>query len=158
MKTKPIEERFWPKVQRTHACWLWTGSTDGRGYGQLSSMHAKSPVKAHRVSWELANGPIPDGLSVLHACDTPGCVRPDHLFVGTQRDNMRDAAEKGRTSPIPVRKGVAHHNAKLNQRKVRRIRAMYRAGETQTAIAEAMNVTQTCVSLVLSGKTWSHVI
>jgi hypothetical protein len=73
-------------------CWIWTGSRTSRGYGQYRK------TTAHRYSWILANGPIPEGLFACHSCDVPSCVRPDHLFLGTQIDNMRDAVAKGRTA------------------------------------------------------------
>jgi len=88
--TKSIEERFWAKVEKTDDCWLWTGATFGDGYGNCSRL------RAHRVSWELANGPVPGGLCVLHHCDRPLCVRPRHLFLGTRKDNSDDKIAKGR--------------------------------------------------------------
>ena len=94
MKTKtPIMVRFWRKVDRSRECWVWTGSTSA-GYG---SFNVNGPmVGAHRFAWEWANGPIPAGLRVLHHCDNPLCVRPAHLFVGTQLENMRDMSAKNR--------------------------------------------------------------
>ena len=80
-------------------CWGWSGAKDGRGYGVLSSRDTRaslSPEKAHRVSYEKANGPISDGMIICHACDNPECTNPDHLFEGTQADNMRDCSRKGR--------------------------------------------------------------
>ena len=78
-------ERFWSKVNKTESCWLWMASTVWNGYGRFRV--GSTLQRAHRISWELYNGPIPDGLSILHSCDTPACVRPDHLFLGTQEDN-----------------------------------------------------------------------
>lgn len=95
--TPQVVSRFWAKVNKTDGCWLWTASTT-RGYGQVA-FRADGRfvmVYAHRLSWELSYGGIPAGLSVLHRCDTPRCVRPDHLFLGTQRDNLTDARQKGR--------------------------------------------------------------
>lgn len=86
----PLSERFWPKVEKTDGCWLWTANTRPNGYGLFGS------VGAHRVAYELCVGPIPSGMYVCHRCDNPACVRPDHLFVGTQLDNMRDMVTKGR--------------------------------------------------------------
>lgn len=101
---RPLAERFWKRVDRVErpdACWLWKGTKTRLGYGQIGAdaqpgIYRPAVLYAHRVAWELANGPIPTGLFVCHRCDTPGCVRPDHLFLGTQTDNMRDAAKKGR--------------------------------------------------------------
>lgn len=95
----PMVDRFWAKVQRggPDECWLWTGSlTKSGGYGQLSRSRALGPIRANRISYELHIGPIPDGLCVLHLCDTPACVNPAHLFLGTRGDNARDMARKGR--------------------------------------------------------------
>lgn len=93
-----LEERFWPKVQKTDTCWLWTASLNDRGYGQFKVLPGQghAPMKAHRFSWELHFGPIPAGLVVCHRCDVPSCVNPAHLFIGTQGDNLRDMSAKGR--------------------------------------------------------------
>lgn len=89
-----LTERFWAKVEKGDGCWLWTGATSRRGYGSVT-INGRS-VATHRASYEAYHGPIPDGLHVLHSCDTPACVNPEHLRVGTRLDNMRDRAERGR--------------------------------------------------------------
>lgn len=99
----PLDVRFWNKVDKTGDCWLWTGATkDGFPYGIIcppgGTGKGRPPIRAHRLSWEMAHGPIPRGMVVCHKCDQPRCVRPEHLFLGTQGDNVRDAAEKGRLS------------------------------------------------------------
>lgn len=98
------ECRFWAKVDKRGPddCWLWSGATIEFGHGQFSS--GKRNVYAHRYSWEMANGPIPDGLYVLHKCDVPACVNPSHLFLGTQTENMADMRRKGRGSKPPRRR------------------------------------------------------
>lgn len=101
---RTLEERFWQKVNKAGPlhptlgtpCWVWTASGDGHGYGRIATTMAQGPVKVHRVSWELHNGPIPPGLHVLHRCDNPPCVNPAHLFLGTFSDNMMDKCLKGR--------------------------------------------------------------
>src|SRR5438132_871214 len=95
-RTKPLNvEAFWKRVQKTEGCWLWTASVKGPEcpYGTFSAGGTRA---VHRISYELAFGAIPAGMFVLHDCDTPLCVRPDHLFLGTQQDNMRDMIRKGR--------------------------------------------------------------
>jgi hypothetical protein len=89
------EARFWAKVEKTDSCWLWQGAKDRSGYGNFC-LPGPRYTKAHRVAWLLETGVFPTGLLVCHHCDTPGCVRPDHLFLGTPLDNNRDCQAKGR--------------------------------------------------------------
>lgn len=89
-----IISRFWSKVDKTSGCWVWTASRSGNGYGQFRLDGHNRP--AHRLAWELTHGAIPEGAFVLHECDNPPCVRPDHLFLGDQSLNMADMAGKGR--------------------------------------------------------------
>lgn len=91
----PVAQRFWTKVQKSGGCWLWTGTVTRWGYGQILGPH-RVPLTASRVAWELMHGPIPKGLQVHHHCDVPLCVRPDHLWLGTQAENLADARRKGR--------------------------------------------------------------
>lgn len=92
--SKNIQERFFSFVEKTESCWNWTGSMRENGYGQFSL--ANKPIKAHRVSWLIFNGIIPTNKYILHKCDNRKCVRPDHLFVGTQKDNIADMICKKR--------------------------------------------------------------
>lgn len=95
MMTDYDRNRFWIKVRRSRGkgCWLWGAGCFASGYGAFA-WNGKT-WRAHRLMWELTNGPIPAGMHVLHTCDTPACVRPDHLFLGTHGDNMRDRWRKG---------------------------------------------------------------
>jgi hypothetical protein len=90
-------ERFWGRVRKTDGCWLWTGAVGDSGYGQL--LIAGRLVGAHRYSYAMVNGPIPGAMEVLHKCDTPPCVNPAHLFLGTQAENIQDMFNKGRARP-----------------------------------------------------------
>jgi hypothetical protein len=97
-------ERFWNKVQKTDDCWLWMGHRLARGYGMISMGGRKGrPELAHRVAYALTYGPIPEGVDVLHRCDNPPCVRPDHLFLGNQAENMADMRRKGRWRRVSPR-------------------------------------------------------
>lgn len=108
----PIEERFWSKVDQSGDCWLWAAYRNSRGYGMfmvsagspLQNTKSTRPHLAHRIAWQLTYGTIPNGLVVCHHCDNPPCVRPDHLFLGTQSDNMVDSARKGRHARYNARK------------------------------------------------------
>jgi hypothetical protein len=141
--TPELEARFWSKVKKTRGCWNWTAGLYSAGYG---SIHLGRTNGAHRVSWELHFGPIPPGLCVLHRCDNPLCVRPDHLFLGTQADNIADMAEKGR-----------HGHAKLDTEKVRAIRILAADGYTQTDLGLYFGVHRTVVGDIVHGETWKHV-
>jgi len=115
----PIADRFWPKVDKNGSapehcpelgpCWVWTGAHVPWGYGQIGLTGRKNG-RAHVVSWEMHNGPIPDGLWVLHKCDNPPCVRPDHLFLGTVQDNTADMIAKGRHNLSGLRNWRARHS------------------------------------------------
>lgn len=100
-----FEERFWRKVRKSEepdGCWIWIASRRFHGYGQIAPAGViGKPVPAHRASWEMHFGPIPDGLCVCHRCDVPACVRPDHLFLGTKKDNSEDMVAKGRSTAGP---------------------------------------------------------
>lgn len=95
-KPKSVASRFWEKVVKTAGCWKWLGCTV-KGYGKIGAQNCiGSPLAAHRVSWELHHGKIPNGFCVLHKCDNPPCCNPDHLFLGSLADNNRDRVAKGR--------------------------------------------------------------
>lgn len=151
---EPVAVRFWRYVVRGEGCWLWRGAVGSNGYGYLGRRGA------HRVSYELNHGPIPRGLQVRHDCDTPLCVNPAHLRLGTVLDNARDKVERGRI-PVglepPHYLGEAHPRAKLTAEAVRDIRASRAAGEKLLDIGRRHGVTKHAVWAVLSGRVWGHV-
>lgn len=160
-------ETFWRKVDKAApgGCWEWTGrltagkSTGGYGtFGRAKSVTGDEQL-AHRISWVLANGEIPAGLSILHRCDNRKCVNPDHLFLGTQLDNMRDMLAKGRQRWVPSGcKGSGHGMHKITEAQAEEIRRRYEAGGVfQRELAEEFGLHQTMVSLIVRGKNWRHV-
>ena len=151
---KDHEKRFWSFVKKTRGCWMWVGSTAGTVmvYGRFRRSGER--ILAHRYSWELHNEPVPEGLLVLHTCDNTLCVRPDHLFLGTHKDNSQDMLKKGRANKA---RGERHGNSKLTEKKVRRIKEKYRRGDvTQAKLAEEFGVGEMQVSRIISGKRWAH--
>lgn len=157
-----LEERFWSKVSKAEGdgCWEWTAVTNPEtGYGVFSIHDA--PYSAHRVSWEMHSGPIPRGVGahgtcVLHRCDNRKCVRPSHLFLGTQAENLADMDAKGRRKTV-ASLGEAQGNAKLTDEKVREIRRRAAAGERHRDIAGDVGVNRSTVSSVAGRRSWAHV-
>lgn len=143
-------ERFWRRVQKSDGCWTWLGSAHRHGHG-YATMDGRVTY-AHRVAWTLTHGAIPDGLDVCHKCDNPPCVRPDHLFVGTHADNMRDMAVKGRALEASKKR------SKLTEHQVRDIKAMLADGMTQREIADRVRiVSRSAIGLIQQGRRWSHI-
>lgn len=144
-------QRFWDKVKKGKGCWEWTAA-NSRGYGKFR-LGGKT-LAAHRVSYEWANGPIPDGLVVMHTCDNPPCVRPAHLRLGTHGDNAVDRDRKGRARQLA---GEAHPRARLTDEDVEEIRRRRKAGETYRELAEAFGVSRVHAGDVANGRRWKHV-
>ncbi len=167
--TASPEERFWSKVERRGAdeCWPWRAYQDPLGYGALR--WDGKVEDAHRVSWRLANGPIPEGLGVLHRCDNPECVNPQHLFLGTPGDNARDRVQKGRNADIkgdrnPSRihrlsmpRGEGHTSAKLTEQQVRAIRNAAASGTSCCELGRQYGLNNASIGRIVRRITWRHV-
>jgi hypothetical protein len=149
--------RFWTKVSKNGDCWNWTGAVNNKGYGQF---HLKGKtVLAHRVSFEDFNGPIKEGMWVLHRCDNPRCVNPNHLFLGDASTNMQDCAAKGRLGfqRLP-RRGEDHSGSKLTASQVVSIREIFRAGGvTQQDLAERFGISPSQVNNIVHRRHWREV-
>ena len=162
--TESDANRFWTRVDRSGECWLWTGATSPKGYGRFWAGGVTR--RSHRVAWKITNGDIPDGLLVLHKCDTPRCVRPDHLFLGTYADNNIDCRDKGRSAfgdrngsrihPERLERGERRYNSKLTEADVRSIRKL-KGLESQYITAAKFGVSQRTVCVIQRGNGWRHV-
>jgi hypothetical protein len=141
-----LADRFWEKVDKSGECWVWLGATQHR-YGAINLGGSTNKVlRAHRLSWEWAYGPVPPGMQVCHRCDNPPCVRPEHLFLGTMADNMADASTKRRFAP----------RRRLTEQQVLDIRRRHATGETQKALAREYGVWHGQISRIIRGEEWRH--
>jgi hypothetical protein len=152
MRWSPARERFWVKVEKTGSCWQWRGCLSDTGYGNF---YDSRRWLAHRYSWDIHVGPIPRGMCVLHHCDNRACVRPDHLFLGTKRQNSQDMVMKGRHR-VPSLKGSQHGEAKLTERDVLSILRTYKRGNGRE-LAKKYDVSPSLISLIVRRKAWTHV-
>lgn len=152
---EPLYDRFWAKVQKTDGCWIWTGAVDSSGYGWIGVVGRKTRA-AHRLSYEWHNGEILPGKCVCHRCDNPGCVNPDHLWLGTHADNIRDRDRKGRCNG-GSKPGEDAAHALLKDDDVITIRKLCAAGHQQKDVAERFGVHKATVNDVVLRKTWGHI-
>lgn len=147
-------ERFWRLVEKTETCWLWTGAKSPKGYGRFHvGGHAANSVLAHRWAWAKAYGePLEPGQPLLHSCDTPACVKREHLRIGTIHENNAEMAAKGRSNH-----GERHMWSKLTEDQVRTIRRLYRDGVmNQGQLGRAFNISESNISRIISGHNWPH--
>lgn len=139
----PLLQRFWKRVEKSDGCWLWTGYLNKWGYGRFRGPDGRK-ILTHRFSWELHYGPVPPDMLVLHHCDVPACVNPDHLFLGTDADNCHDRDRKWR---------LAH---KLTEDQIRTIRVL-RKSLTEVEVAAMFNITRANVGAIHRRQTWKDI-
>lgn len=146
----PWDENYIPEPNS--GCWIWLGELNKEGgYGRTCQVHSPGKPRfqrVHRLMYEKERGPIPDGMHVLHQCDNPCCCNPDHLFLGSHRENMADAVKKRR---FPDVRGEKAPNSKLSRAQVEAIRS---SAKSQRTIAREFGITQAAVSLIKRGRTW----
>ena len=147
------EDRFWACIEfePNSGCWLWSASLRNGGYGQFW-VNGRA-VLAHRFSWELHKGKIPEGKIVRHRCDTAACTNPSHLEIGTHQDNADDMVSRGRSLHLP---GELGHNSKLSAVDVKEIRRLLSLQIPQKQIAEKFGVSQPTICLINRKKTWAE--
>ncbi len=149
IRIRSREDRCWEQVHQCDNCWTWVASTDKEGYGNFKVKRKR--CRAHIVSWEIHKGRIPAGMCVLHKCDNPPCIRPEHLFLGSVKDNSADMVTKGRST-----KGTRNPHAKLTEADVRNIRKRYATTSiTQRELSAEYGVVQQQISHIVNHKKWN---
>ena len=152
MLTTTLLDSFWSRVHKTDSCWNWTAGKSGEGYGRFGAGRRYGLSEyAHRISWAIHFGIIPDNLHVLHRCDNPSCVNPKHLFLGTHQDNMLDRDTKGRNAHLS---GEKAGNSKLTEAQVLGILTDNRS---RKVIAKEYGISRMQVSNIVNRKSWRHI-
>lgn len=158
-KTK---SRITSSIVYENGCWVWQKNVRANfphGVMGWNFNKKKGNWQAHRVAYTIWKGDIPEGMFVLHSCDNPRCVNPDHLHLGTQKDNMIEMRERGRArDEVRGRKGVRHHKAKLTDDQVREIRRLKKLGVSGLELARTYNVTNPLIYGICNNKIWTHVV
>jgi hypothetical protein len=161
MDLEKLRARFavkWKNDPET-GCWLWIASVAGLGYGQIKIPGQRRQIYAHRLSYLLHVGEIPEGLVICHRCDVPRCVNPAHLFIGTGADNQQDMTAKGRGTggrKMPVHSGIKNSQARLTERNVREIRKLIKLGLSHRKIGQLFGVTGAQIGHIAHGRAWSY--
>jgi hypothetical protein len=153
MSQEELEERYnWYVIKADQGCWEWFGHKHNYGYGQFR-LKSRKYMYAHRASWIIHFGEIPKGMHVLHKCDNPVCSNPDHLFLGTAKDNMLDAIKK-RRHPTMGKSGEENHMSKLTKEQVLGIRKMVSSGFKHKPVAEKYGISVSHVSTIVQHTCW----
>lgn len=167
LRNAEARTRFWSYVDKNAGtdCWLWRGDRSKFGYGRFLFLGERT--QAHRYAYELAHGPISEGLVLCHKCDVPECVNPEHMFVGTQKDNIQDCVRKGRwpvgqahwcsRKPELVKRGERAGNSKLSEAQVTEIYRLCCSGSSYSEVAALLGINRATAVQIHKGKTWNHV-
>lgn len=147
-------------IDKKNGCWEWKGDLHPNGYAYTTNYETNKKEHVHRVSYRIFKGEIPEGLYVCHRCDNKKCIAPDHLFVGTAKDNMQDAKQKGRLEHIKLMqpKGEKNASSKLKEIEVREIKKLISEGVKRSTISRKFNVSWTVIDSIKRNKTWRHVL
>src|SRR3990167_403222 len=158
-KSERFKESFYKNAIVKEGCWGWRGALDQGGYPVMSCRKALGPDRGHRASWVIHKGAIPKGLFVCHSCDNPTCTNPDHLWLGTQKENNDDKIRKCRTNniPPPHKRGSENGGSKLKDDQVREIRVLLEKGLTSRAIGKQYDVSKTTVLRIRNKTHWKHI-
>ena len=150
---KDLLKRFEEKIEMIPecGCWIWIAAVQGDGYGVIKTGHKNKQSVAHRISWQLYRGSIPKGILVLHKCDTPACVNPYHLFLGTHKDNTQDMIKKNRKA---LQKGEGNNLSKLTECEVLTIRE---SCSKNINLSKIYKVNASTISRIKSRDRWKHV-
>lgn len=160
MQNRSLSDRFWAKVDKSGNCWIWKGALMPQGYGGFYLDSTRRRGYAHRASWEITNGQIPPGMSILHSCDNRKCVNPSHLRIGTQRDNVYDMLSKGRFNGRfkNIQIGTDNPASVLCNEDIAAIRACYCTGRFgYRRLGSMFGVTPIAIKKIILRQTWKHV-
>jgi len=149
-KIERLKKSFERKVIMKEGCWGWFGYRTNTGYVLIR--YEKDKIPAHRASWIIHKGIIPEGMMVLHKCDNRECTNPKHLFLGTHKDNMKDREIKGRGQ-----KGITHHKCKLTEQQVLEIKNLIRKGLSDSDLSKRFSVNTGTIWFIRNGVTWNHI-
>ncbi len=152
MKRNTVES-FWSFVNKceTDKCWEWTGVRSDRGYGKIK--YGGKQLRAHRLAYSFAKGPIPPGILVRHSCDNPPCCNPAHLLLGTSQSNIQDRVARGRSS-----RGESHYAARLNSENVVEIRKNWESGASIASISRKFRVGESTIRHIVQGHSWKDLL